>query len=99
MPMQEEDLIPADEFCVQHKVEFSFIHALQNYGLIEIVTVNQKTCIPLEKLKDLERFIRLHYELDINTEGIDAIAQLLNRIENMQDEISSLKNRLRFYEE
>ncbi len=53
----------------------------------------------MDKLKDLEKFIRLHYELDINTEGIDAIAQLLNRVENMQDEITRLKNRLRFYEE
>ena len=97
--MQKKDLIPADEFCMQHKVEFSFIHALHNYGLIEIVTIDKKNCIPLDKLKDLEKFIRLHYELDINTEGIDAIAQLLNRVENMQDEITSLKNRLRFYEE
>ncbi len=96
--MQKEDLIPTDEFCVQHNVEFSFIHALYNYGLIEIVTINERTCIPLDKLKDLEKFIHLH-ELDINTEGIDAIAQLLNRIENMQNEITSLKNRLRFYEE
>lgn len=97
--MPKENLIPADEFCVQHKVEFSFIHTLHNYGLIEIVTINEKTCIPVDKLKDLEKFIRLHYELDINTEGIDAIAQLLNRVENMQEEITELKNRLRFYEE
>jgi cell division FtsZ-interacting protein ZapD len=97
--MQKEDLIPAEEFCVQHKVEYSFIHTLHNYGLIEIVNINEKSCIPSDKLKELEKFIRLHYELDINTEGLDAIAQLLNRVENLQDEIMNLKNRLRFYEE
>jgi hypothetical protein len=97
--MQEEDLIPAEEFCLQHHVEYSFIHALHNYGLVEIVSINEKSCIPLGKLKDLEKFIRLHYELDINTEGLDAIAQLLNRVENLQEEITNLKNRLRFYEE
>lgn len=97
--MQEEELIPAEEFCLQQQVEYSFIHELHNYGLVEIVSINQKSCIPLGKLKDLEKFIRLHYELDINAEGLDAIAQLLNRVENLQEEITNLKNRLRFYEE
>ncbi len=97
--MQKTDLIPAEDFCLHHKVEYEFIHTLYNYGLIEIVTINNKTCIPIDTLKDVEKFIRLHYELDINTEGLDAIAQLLNRMEIMQEQITSLKNRLRFYEE
>ncbi|HVE61656.1 MAG TPA: chaperone modulator CbpM [Chitinophagaceae bacterium] len=96
--MQQDNLIPADDFCIKHNVEISFIHSLYDYGLIEMVTVNQQTCIPLDSLKNVEKFIHLH-ELDINTEGIDAIAQLLNRVENLQDEINGLKNRLRFYEE
>jgi hypothetical protein len=43
--------------------------------------------------------VRLHYDLDINLEGIEAITYLLNRVKNMQAEIIALKNRLRLYED
>ncbi|MBK8556591.1 MAG: MerR family transcriptional regulator, partial [Lewinellaceae bacterium] len=32
-------------------------------------------------MPQLEKFIRFHYELDINVEGIDTVAYLLGRIE------------------
>jgi hypothetical protein len=43
--------------------------------------------------------ISFHYELNINLEGIDAISNLLNQIDDLQDELDRTKNRLRFYEE
>lgn len=49
-------------------------------------------------LNDLEKIARLHYYLDINIEGIDTVINLLNRINDMQDEISLLWNRLKLYE-
>ena len=42
--------------------------------------------------------IRLHYELDINIEGIDAISHLLQRVDQLQDELRIMKNRLSRYE-
>ena len=42
--------------------------------------------------------VRLHYDLEINMEGIDAITHLLKKLQTMQDEISVLKNKLRVYE-
>jgi hypothetical protein len=36
--------------------------------------------------------------MDINLEGIEAISYLLQRVENLQDEVNVLRNRLRFYE-
>jgi hypothetical protein len=47
----------------------------------------------------LEKIVRLYYDLDINIEGIDAVINLLQRMEDMQHEIVLLKNRLRLYEE
>ena len=46
----------------------------------------------------LEKFTRLHQDLHINEEGIEALAHLLEKIETMQLEIRNLKNRLRLYE-
>jgi hypothetical protein len=97
--MQEEGLIPANEFCSSHNLEISFIYSLHQYGLIEITTIGEAYYIPASDLPQAERVARLHAELGINIEGIDAIRHLLQRVEVMQDEIRQLRNRLRVYEE
>lgn len=94
-----EHLISTDEFCTHYQVEYSFITSLQQNGLIEITTIDQHSFIDHDHLKNVERLVRLHYDLDINLEGIEAITYLLNRLKNMQDEIVSLRNRLSMYEE
>ncbi len=96
--MQTENLIALDEFCTSHNIEFSFISSLQQTGLIEISTVEETGFIAESQLQKLEKFLRLYYELDINLEGIETITHMLQRITAMQDEIISLKNRLRLYE-
>lgn len=96
--MQKEYLIAVEEFCANQKIEVSFISLLQQNGLIEISTIKETEFIDSEQLQQLEKYIRLYYELDINLEGIETITHLLQRIIFMQDEITALKNRLRFYE-
>jgi hypothetical protein len=93
-----EHLISAQDFCTYYKVEYSFINSLVEYGLIEIVRQEQTSFIDIDRLHDLEKFVRLHYDLDINLEGIEAITHLVHRVENMQSEITALKNRLWLYE-
>lgn len=96
--MQQEDFIAASEFCLYNNVEVSFIHSLKEYGLIEITTLKESEFIPCNQLIELEKKIRLHYDLNINLEGIDVITNLLQRIEHLQNETATLKNRLRLYE-
>jgi hypothetical protein len=96
--MQKDDLIPANQFCSSHDVEVSFIYTLQQYGLLEITTVEETTYLPASQLPQAERMVRLHSELGINMEGIDAIKHLLKKVEDMQGEIVMLKNRLSLYE-
>jgi hypothetical protein len=97
--MENEHLISADEFCTHYDVEFSFIHALQENGLIEMTTIEENYFIDANHLQKLEQYARLHYDLNINVEGIEVIEQMLARIKNMQHEIAALRNNLRFYEE
>lgn len=96
--MYKEILIPANEFCASHHIEVSLIASLQETGLIEITTIEETIYIRGSQLQQLEKIIRLYHELDINLEGIDTINHLLQRINDMQDEITLLKNRLRLYE-
>ena len=97
--MRTSRLISADDFCTCHKVEYSFINSLEQMGLIEITTIKQNRFIDTQRLLDLEKFVRLHYELEINLEGIEAITHLLRKVKSLQQEINSLKNRLSLYEE
>ncbi|HLG41267.1 MAG TPA: chaperone modulator CbpM [Chitinophagaceae bacterium] len=96
--MQKEELISVHEFCSSHSLELSFVYSLQQYGLIEITTIEEVNYIPASELPQAERIARLHSELGINLEGIDAIRHLLQRVEDMQDEIRTLRNKLRIYE-
>ena len=96
--MQKENLIALDEFCASHNIEISFISSLQQTGLIEISTIEQTGFIDAGQLQQLEKFLRFYYDLDINLEGIETITHLLQRINSMQEEIISLRNRLRLYE-
>jgi hypothetical protein len=96
--MQTEYLIAVDEFCANHNIEISFISSLQQNGLIEMTTIKEKVFIDASQLQQLEKFIRLYYEMDINLEGIETVNHLLQRINSLQDEIIMLRNRLRLYE-
>ena len=96
--MQKEDWIPATQFCTSHNIEISFIRSLQESGLVEMTTIREEAFIPADHLQQLEKIVRLYYDMDINLEGIETITHLLQQIRAMQEEIASLKNQLRFYE-
>ncbi|HBG69911.1 MAG: MerR family transcriptional regulator [Bacteroidetes bacterium GWF2_43_63] len=96
--MQTENLIAVNDFCISQDIEISFISSLHQSGLIEIITVQETQFIEINQLQQLEKFIRFYYELDINIEGIETICHLLQRINTMQDEITTLKNKLSLYE-
>ncbi|HXR85129.1 MAG TPA: chaperone modulator CbpM [Hanamia sp.] len=92
--MENDELIPAKDFCLYHNIEYSFIHSLEDSGLITVTAVEHSTYIPADEIQKLEKFVRLHYDLDINIEGIETISYLLEKIEQMQKEILNLKNTL-----
>lgn len=96
--METEYLIAIDEFCSVHNIENSFVISLNQSGLIQLKKINDADFIESDQLYQLEKFVRLYYELDINLEGIETINYLLERIGSMQDEIQILNNRLRLYE-
>ena len=87
------NLIATTDICTYHEVEYTFISSLEEAGLIELKVVNQTTYISDSELQKLEKMIRMHHELEINIAGIEAISHLLQRIEQMQEEMRVLRNR------
>lgn len=95
--MENNNLVPTAQFCEFHQIEFSFINSLSDYGLIELISIEEKQYLSFDQLKDLEKMIHLHYDLDINIEGIEAISHLLTRVDDLHQELTNLKNKLAFY--
>ena len=97
--MEKRDLIPVKLVCKHYKIPSSFISTLQEFQLIELTIEKDDFFIHRTQLKEVEKIARLHYDLDINMEGIDAIFNLLEQVESLKQEIRSLNNRLRRYED
>ncbi|KVV14020.1 chaperone modulator CbpM [Flavobacterium sp. TMP13] len=96
--MSNANLILIRQFCVVHEIEYTFITDLKNYGLIDVVIEENEEFLHHEQLPTVEKMIRLHYDLKVNLEGIDVITNLLEKIENLQQNLTSSQNKLRLYE-
>ncbi len=93
----EEDIVMIEEYARQSHTDVQFIHQLSQNGLIQIVIHQQAPCVPSRQLPLLEKYTRLHYDLDINLEGIEAISHLLQRLEIMQNEVENLRRQLKTF--
>ncbi len=96
--METTHLISIQQFCTHYNVPVSFINALHEYELVEITITNNENYLRTNQLNDVEKMMRLHFDLDINLEGIDAIYNLLKQVEDLQSQITTLRNKLNFYE-
>ena len=96
--MELKDLIPIIRLCEHYSVETSFFDKLHEEGLISITILKQTSYLHQDKIGDVEKMIRIHQELNINTEGIDAVFNLLQKIDVLQNELNMLHNRLGLYE-
>lgn len=96
--MSFEEFIPIAHISTHYQVEVSFITYLGEAGLVEIQTIEHAPCIHSDSMRSVEKLIRIHHELEVNTEGLDVVFHLLEKIEGLQQEVMLLKNRLRLYE-
>lgn len=96
--MSQKKQIQLAEICLHYSIEESFIIDLNQHDLIVLVTVENELCIDEDDIVHLEKFIRLKNELNINSEGLDIIINLLSRIEKLEEELQSTQERLSIYE-
>ena len=90
--MNKENFILLTKICTYHNVKMSFFTNLNEMGLIEIITIEQFQYIHQDKIADIEKMIRMHHELNVNLEGIDIVLNLLQKIEDLQNELIAAKN-------
>ena len=97
--MSTNERIAIDLFCTHQGVDVAFVHELHKRGLIHLVFEAEQHSIANDELVRVERLVRLHQDLEINLEGLEAISHLLERMEALQLELLTLRQRLRLYEE
>lgn len=91
-------VITLKEYSVQYNVEPQFLLALEESGIIYFQVEGEEKYVMEEQLDELERYIRFHYDLNINIEGIDAIRHLLARVGAMEREIKMLRTQLHLHQ-
>ena len=96
--MESKDLIPIQLLCKRYNVPVSFINTLQEFKLIELIFEKDAFYIHTTQIKAVEKMMRLHYDLDINFEGMDVIFNLLKKVELLNEDIIALHNRLKRFE-
>ena len=96
--MENEELIRIDVLCRIHNLDTSFIWSLNERGLVELTLFEEIQYIHSNQLTDLERMIRLHTELEINLEGIEAVGHLLQKVQDLSSQVRVLQNRMERYE-
>ena len=95
--MSNKDILKLEKFCELYEVPTSFVDSLNQFELIHLTTIDEELYINNEELPVIERFIRLHYDLDVNVEGLDVINNLVEKISNLQKQIIQLENELIYY--
>ncbi len=96
--MNLEELIATEELCERYSVEHTFIRSLSTSGLLEVITVEKREYVHCDRMAEFEKLMRLHFDLDINLEGLEAIKHLLDRLSDLKEENLALRNRLGLYE-
>lgn len=95
--MKMANYIAVDELCSHYSIEQSFISKLNEMGLLEVTSIGSHPHIEENAIHQFEKIMRLHRDLDINPEGIDVILRLLKRMDSLESEVQSLRNRLNIF--
>ncbi|PHS52198.1 MAG: MerR family transcriptional regulator [Lutibacter sp.] len=90
--------ITAKQFCINYNIPLSFIDSLSNYELINLIEIESSKHLQIDDINRIEKMMRLHYDLNVNFEGLDIINHLTSQINSLQEELIGLKNRIDFYE-
>lgn len=94
-----ETKINIKQLCEVYQVDPGFVMSIYEMDLVTIYIEGSERYVSLDELPVVEKMLRLHYDLGINQEGLYTIHHLLERMQDMQAEIRSLRDRLGLYED
>ncbi|NJB72193.1 hypothetical protein GGR42_002684 [Saonia flava] len=96
--METRKYIAISDFCDSHRIDESFVFALSEFEIVQINYSEEQPFFHLDELPKLEKMVRLHHDLNINIDGLEAIHHLLEKIEKLNEELTVLKRKLNRFE-
>lgn len=92
--MSLKEYILVQEVCSHYTIEVSFVSRLHDMGLLEVHHRDQSLYLHHDEIGTLEKIMRLYQDLQVNLEGVDIIFNLLKRIDQLEKELSTTKQKL-----
>ncbi|NND07484.1 MAG: MerR family transcriptional regulator [Saprospiraceae bacterium] len=96
--MNTKEYLLIREVCHHYTIEVNFVSRLHDVGLIKLHQLDDRWYLHEEEVSTLEKVLRLHHDLNVNVEGIDIIFNLLERIDELEQQLGIARERLLIYE-
>lgn len=96
--MDPQEYILVSHLCTQYAIEQSFLYSLKDNGLIVVTTIDRVDYLHQDELGPLEKMIRINRDLHVDADALGIIAGLLQQIEDLQNELNTMRNHLALYE-
>lgn len=96
--MQTENFILISHYCAHTQTSMDYIFTLAEYGFIEVKQMEDNIYLEPHTIVEIERIGRLQDQLGINLEGIDALYHMMQRVEELENQLRHVKERLKIYE-
>lgn len=87
--MTTNDYISVEKYCTYYSIDASFIYELNERGLVYVQDVENISSIAYDQLPFLEKFMRMHYDLEINYAGLEAVHHLLHQVQELQKKLQA----------
>ncbi|WP_405382123.1 chaperone modulator CbpM [Maribacter sp. LLG6340-A2] len=96
--MNSENYIQIELYCQQTQTPMEFIDELLEFEMIEVQHIENKIYVEPRHIVEIERVYRLRNELGINMEGIDTLNHMIKKVNQLEQELKMLRDRLTIYE-
>ncbi|NSL87605.1 hypothetical protein ECE50_012230 [Chitinophaga sp. Mgbs1] len=88
--METQHSITVEQCSQYYSISSAFIFDLDEHGLITLLRMEEEAYLDYDQLPLLEKYMRLHYDLQVNMEGLEAISHLLERVQLLHATIRRL---------
>ncbi|WP_434978146.1 chaperone modulator CbpM [Daejeonia sp. YH14] len=93
--MMMDGRISREELVKIYQIEISFFDELEESGLLKTEVADNIRYLTYDDLPVFERLANWHYDLGVNTPGLEVISHLMQKIEKLQHENRSMIRRMR----
>lgn len=96
--MATKRYILVKQYCENTDIEDAFVQKCHEYGIVEFEYREQQLFLSEKDIIEIEKNFRLHRDLGINYEGLDALQQMMKRVTNLETQIKQLQQKLNLFE-